>query len=135
MSLSEEERTVMVRREYEKALQFYRQAEMNAEIELWDVVANRLYYSLFHGVCALLIRYGIQVSSHKGAVIMFGQHFVQTGKFETNDGRFYAQLQSMREKADYSCYWQVESTDLDGFLPRTKGILDKIKEHLSPYLD
>lgn len=67
--------------DYEKSLAFYSQAQANAEIGLWDVVANRLYYSLFHAVSALLIKDKHKVGTHKGAVLMFGQHYVKTGVF------------------------------------------------------
>ena len=52
MSLSDEERRIIVSREFQKGLQFMKQAEANAEIEIWDVVANRLYYSVLHDASA-----------------------------------------------------------------------------------
>lgn len=56
MKLNDEERRIMVNLEYEKALSFLEQAEKVAAMDLWDVVANRLYYSIFHAVSALLIK-------------------------------------------------------------------------------
>ena len=43
MKLNDEERQIMVNLEYEKALSFLEQAEKIAAMDLWDVVANRLY--------------------------------------------------------------------------------------------
>lgn len=56
MSLNEEERAILVAREYEKAQQFSMEVIGNAELGFWNVVANRLYYALFHAVSAMLIR-------------------------------------------------------------------------------
>lgn len=56
MSLNEEERVILVAREYEKAQQFCKEAIGNAELGFWNVVANRLYYALFHAVSAMLIK-------------------------------------------------------------------------------
>ena len=81
MQLNEEERQIMVNLEYEKAQSFLEQAERIASMDLWDVVANRLYYSIFHAVSALLIKDGHKVSTHKGTLVMFGQHYVKTGIF------------------------------------------------------
>ena len=53
MKLNDEERRIMVSLEYEKAQSFLEQAEKIAAMDLWDVVANRLYYSIFHAVSAL----------------------------------------------------------------------------------
>lgn len=47
MKLTDEERQILVNLEYEKAVAFLAQAEGNAGIGFWDVVANRLYYWFF----------------------------------------------------------------------------------------
>ena len=55
MSLTDEERSILVKLEYEKGATFMEQAEKIAELGYWDMVANRLYYAVFHAVTALLI--------------------------------------------------------------------------------
>ena len=134
MSLTAEERQIMVSLEYEKALRFLNQARKNAEIEEWDVVANRLYYALFHAVSALLIHDGHKVGTHKGAVMVFGQHYVRTGIFSPQEGRFYSQLQTMREKADYNSNWQ---TTEDIILPVIEPVglfIEKIRDRIKDLL-
>lgn len=134
MALNEEERTILVQREYEKAMTFYSQAQKNAELGIWDVVANRLYYSAFHAVSALLIRDQHKVGTHKGAVLLFGLHYVKTGIFTADDGRFYSQLQSLREKADYNCIWEATDKDVLPMMPKAKLFLERIGERLKPYI-
>ncbi len=89
MKLNEEERQIMVNLEYEKAQSFLAQAERIAAMDLWDVVANRLYYSIFHAVSALLIKDGHKVNTHKGTLVMFGQNYVKTGIFPTDASKLY----------------------------------------------
>ena len=127
MSLSEEERKIIVTREHEKAERFYNQAKKNAEIQEWDVVANRLYYALFHAVSSLLIFDGHKVGSHKGAVLMFGQYYIKTGIFSQQDGRFYSQLQTMREKADYNLDWQASEDIISPLIEPVHELIMKIK--------
>lgn len=134
MALTEEERTILVQREYEKAMTFYSQALKNAELGIWDVVANRLYYSAFHAVSALLIRDQHKVGTHKGAVLLFGLHYVKTGIFTADDGRFYSQLQSLREKADYNCIWEATDKDILPMMSKAKLFLERIGERLTPYI-
>jgi len=128
MSLNEEERKIVVNLELDKALMLMNQAEKNAEIELWDVVANRLYYSLFHGVSALLIHDHHNVSTHKGAVMMFGQYYVMTGVFSAEHGKFYSKLQTMREKADYNCNWSATEELIKPMIEPAKDFIGKIKD-------
>lgn len=131
MSLTDEERTIMVQREFEKAQNFFRQAKKNAAIGEWDVVANRLYYAAFHAVSALLINDGRKVGSHKGTVLTFGQYYVKTGIFTADDGRFYSQLQTIREKADYSVVWSASESDLKPIMPLVDSFLLRIQDKLT----
>lgn len=130
MSLNEEERAIMVQHEFEKAQNFFRQAKKNATIEEWDVVANRLYYAAFHAVSALLINDGRKVGSHNGSVLTFGQYYVKTGIFTAEEGRFYSQLQTIREKADYNAVWSATEADLKPIMPLVDSFLSKIRERL-----
>ena len=127
MSLTEEERRILVKFEYEKAMRFYIQAEKNAEMDIWDVVANRLYYSVFHAVSALLVKDGYKVNTHKGASLLFGLYYVKTGIFDNDEGRFYSQLQSIREKSDYNCVWTVSADEVRPLLGQAKIFLEKVK--------
>ena len=100
MRLQEDERQIMVNLEYERACTCLKQAEGNASMGFWDVVANRLYYAVFHAVSALLIKDGYKVGTHKGAMLMFGQHYVRTGIFTAEDSKLYSNLQMMREESN-----------------------------------
>lgn len=134
MALNEEERAILVQREFEKAVAFYNQGLKNAEIGIWDVVANRLYYSAFHAVSALLIRDQHKVGTHKGAVLVFGMYYVKTGIFSADEGRFYSQLQTLREKADYNCVWEATEQDVLPMMPLAQTFIEKIKARLQPYV-
>lgn len=134
MSLTSEERQIMVSLEYEKAMRFLNQARKNAEIQEWDVVANRLYYALFHAVSALLIHDKHKVGTHKGAVMVFGQHYVKTGIFTPQEGRFYSQLQTMREKADYNSNWQSTEDIVQPLIEPVGCFMEKIRERIDDLL-
>lgn len=85
----------------EKSERNMEQAIRNADMDYWDLVSNRLYYSIFHAVSALLMLDGIKTGTHKGASSQFGKYYVLTGVFNREDGLLYSRLQTMREKADY----------------------------------
>ena len=55
MSISKEERTIVVSMEIEKARKTFSEIEILRQAGLWDNIANRLYYAAFHAVSALLI--------------------------------------------------------------------------------
>ena len=131
MSLNEEERRTIVQLEIQKAEQTFAEKDVLISGELWNTLANRLYYSLFHAVSALLINDHHEVGTHKGAVIRFHQYYVQTGLFTKEEGYFYSQLQTLREKGDYNCYFNVLKDDVLSRIEPTNQLIKRIKEYIS----
>lgn len=104
MSLNDEERKILVRKELQRARETFDEIEVLRQAQKWNGAANRIYYSVFHAVNALFINDGLQTVSHKGSHILFGQHYIKTGKLPSEFGRLYNNLQTMREKSDYNCF-------------------------------
>lgn len=130
MRLTDEERQILVNLEYEKSLACLLQAEGNATLCFWDVVANRLYYSVFHAVSALLINDGHKVGTHKGAILMFGQYYVKEGLFPLEDAKLYSQLQAMREKGDYNCVYQTTEDEMKPLIEPVRQFVARIGDKL-----
>ena len=130
MSLREEERKVIVTLELEKSAKTLAQLDVMVENGIWEMAANRLYYALFHAVCALLISEHHEVGTHRGAVGKFSQFYVKTGLFSREDGRLYSQLQRLREEGDYNCSFDMEKEDVEKKIPSTKSLIEKIKNHI-----
>ena len=130
MTLSISERKIIVDLELEKAHKIYSQIEVLEKAEFWDNIANRLYYSLFHAVSALLINDGLPVNSHKGAVVLFGQYYIRTQIVDKKYGRLYSQLQSMRERSDYNCYYDVSKDDILPMIQPVRELIELISRRL-----
>jgi uncharacterized protein (UPF0332 family) len=135
MSLSQEERTIVVGLELEKADKFLAQANAVAALGIWDVVANRIFYAAFHAVSALLIHDHIEVRSHKGAGLMFGQKYVIPGIFSAEDGRLYAKLQDLREKSDYNLVYQSNEEEMAPLIEKTRDLIERVKGKSSDATD
>ncbi len=131
MGLSEQDRNIIVNLEIEKAENTFHEAEANAQIQLWSVVSNRLYYATYHAVIALLVSEGLQVGTHAGAQNQFGQYFVVTGKFSLEDAKLYAKLISMRQKADYNCSYKTNEAEMKPLLPQVKNFIENVKAYLA----
>jgi uncharacterized protein (UPF0332 family) len=79
-------------------------------------------------VSALLISEGHEVGTHKGAAIRFQQYFVKTKLFTVEDGRFYSQMQTIRESSDYNCAYDVSEEDIVERIEPTRQLIEKIKQ-------
>ncbi len=126
MSLNDEERQILVNLEKEKALNTFAEIEILRQAGLWNNIANRLYYAAFHAVSALLIHDHYNFGSHQGAVIGLHNNYVRTGILSKEDGAFYSQLQTMREKSDYSCTYYATEEDTAPRIEKTKAFIDKV---------
>lgn len=129
MKLSDDERRSLVTFQMEKALATLKQAEGNVSLCFWEVVANRLYYACFHAVSALLLEYGYTFKTHEGLVNLFGMHFVKPRIVDLEQGRLLSQLQSMREKGDYNCIYNVTEKDILPMMEPAKELI-KVVDHL-----
>ena len=134
MSLNDEERITIVELEMEKAKKIFSEIDLLMNAGLWSNAANRLYYSVYHAVCALLIKDGHKATSHQGNHIGFGAYYVKTGIFPPEYGRFYNQLQTLREQSDYNCVYDVTPEDLNGKIPLAKDLIQRIDDIVSNWL-
>ena len=126
MSLNDEERKILVGLEIKKSRRTFAEIEILRQAGLWDNIANRLYYAAFHAVSALLINDGHPVGTHQGAVVMLHQHYVKTGILSKDDGAFYSQLQTLREKADYNCTYYATEEDTAPRIAKTAEFIDRV---------
>lgn len=131
MSLTDEERSTLVRYEMEKARNTLCEVETLIENNLWNGAANRLYYAVFHAVSALLIHDGHQVSTHQGSHALFGLHYIKSEKLPAEFGRLYSQLQTMREESDYNCIYDVTPEELTEKIDPAKRLIAAIETLIS----
>lgn len=128
MTLNDEDRAALVLLYKEKALDTWAEVNASIEKEKWSMAANRLYYALFHAISALFVADGLQVGTHLGAKIRFGQHYVKTGKVSPQQGRLYSQLESLRERADYDCFFKATKENVDEYYNDAQILFSRVFE-------
>lgn len=129
--MTQDQRNLIVDYELQKSRINFDQAMLAAQNEYWDLVANRLYYSLFHGVAALLVKNEIPVKSQKGAVMMFNKHYINTGIISIEEGRIISYLQSKREEADYNCFIEIKKQDIEPLIEKSRILIQRIVDLLN----
>ena len=79
MPLSIEEKKSIIAYRVQKAASGFVEASDNATMNNWNLVANRLYYAVFHMASALLIDKGFTSKTHSGVICLLGQEFATKG--------------------------------------------------------
>ena len=131
MSLNDDERRIIVSLEYEKAVNTFSQIPELQKLGFWDNIANRLYYAVFHAVNALLIHDGHPVNTHKGVIAVFGNYYIRTGIFSSEDGRLYSDLQTMRNNSDYNCSYAATQKEIEPLIEPARLLIEKISTHIA----
>ena len=126
MSLSDENRILIVNDEMEKSYDALTDAEILIEKERWNGAANRFYYALFHAANALLIHDGHHVKSHKGSLRAFSQHYIITEKMPVEFGILYSQFETYREGSDYTGFYRVAPEKIMQKMPLAKQMINTI---------
>ena len=128
MSLNDEERTLLVEFEIEKAHKLIDQFPILEDAKLWDTLANRIYYSVFHAVTALLIKNGLHAGSHQGVSVLFNKHFIKENLIDEKYGRLLARLENMREKSDYTCLFEATEDEVLPMIPQAVEMVSIIED-------
>ena len=131
MSLNDEERKLLVELEIERANKLIDQFPILENAELWDTLANRVYYAVFHAVTALLIKNGLHAGSHQGVSVLFNKHFVKENLVDEKYGRLLARLENMREKSDYTCLFETTKEEVMPMIPQAKEMISIIENLIS----
>jgi len=79
----------------------YDDALILSEREKWNSTINRLYYSTYYALMALLLDSDLKPTTHNGAKSNFSEYFIKTGKIDSKYGKMYSQLFTWRQKGDY----------------------------------
>ncbi len=122
--MKQDERQEYVRYRLESAHTTYDAARVLAENGFWNSAVNRLYYSLYYAVNALLVLNSIQTKSHSSAKSKFSEYFVKTGKFDKKYGRLLSELYDWRQRGDYENIFEYNR---ESVLPLFEPVDEMIK--------
>jgi len=89
---------------------------------------NRIYYSLFYEVMALLLTKDLSSARHTGIRALFNEHFVKTGKVNVKWGRFFSRMYDFRQKGDYADFVQFEEEKIKEWLASVEAFINDVDQ-------
>lgn len=122
----------LIKYRIDRSLETYREAKTMTDNKFWNAAVNRIYYSCYYVVSALLLKKSVETNTHKGIRQMFGLHFVKEGLVTKEDGRFFSDLYDRRQTGDYDDYVSYDEETVmqlynqsEGFINRIIGLINK----------
>lgn len=85
----------------EKSQDAFSSAKMEYQQNHLAFTVNRLYYSCFYALTALLLKDGLKFSKHSAVISEFNKNYIKNGRIDIKWGRFYQKLFYDRQQGDY----------------------------------
>lgn len=110
-----------------RAKDTFEDAQILADREKWNSSINRLYYSAYYAVMALLLFSELNPTTHNGAKSNFTEHFIKTGRISKEFGKMYSQLFTWRQKGDYDDLFDFDREKVMPYFEPVKRLIDLIE--------
>ncbi len=116
-----------IRYRFQRAEESLDDALILIENKKWNTAVNRLYYSCFYAVIALLLNNDIDTRTHNGARTKFSNEFIKTGILDKKYGRLFTKLFDYRQKGDYGDLFDFDEKIVLPLVNQVKDFLTGIK--------
>ena len=117
----------------ERANEVYEEAEQIAKMKHWNSCVNRLYYSCFYAVNALLLQRDFSSLKHTGIRSIFNKEFVHKGIIEKKFGKLYNKLFEYRQQSDYEDLFRMDESKVKPWLIESKEFIKAIENIIKKF--
>ncbi|MCR5454780.1 MAG: HEPN domain-containing protein [Bacteroidales bacterium] len=128
MGLKDVDRETLVKMYWERCISALADADAAIESGRWNNAANRSYYAVFYAVSSLFVKDGYPIKSHRGAKNVLNKQYVITGKISVELAHFFAELETIRDEADYDVFFQATKEEVLDYRPKVNEFIAAIKK-------
>jgi uncharacterized protein (UPF0332 family) len=114
-----------------RARDTFEDAQILAERNKWNSTINRLYYSAYYAVMALLIDSDLKPTTRNGAKSCFSEYFILTNKIPKELGKMYSQLFTWRQKGDYDDMFDFTKEKVMPYFAPVRELIEIIEKAIS----
>jgi uncharacterized protein (UPF0332 family) len=131
--MTREERAEYAKLRIESANKTFQAAEILAQNGFWNSAVNRLYYSVFYAVNALLVSNDVYTQTHSGMRTQFSKVFIKTGKLDKKYGNLLTQLYDWRQKGDYENLYDFTEETVNQLFEPVKEMIETIEVEINKF--
>ncbi len=104
--------------------------ELHAGGHYRDAV-NRAYYAMFYCGLGLLATRELGSSKHSGLLSLFSLHFVKTGIFSKESGRYLREAFELRQQCDYREFVEIQAEQVSEVVEHAEKFVHESRELLA----
>ena len=127
MKLTEEERQTIIKYRLERAKEALLDVDISIKNNRWHNAANRLYYSCFYAVMALLIKDRHEARTHSGVMTLLGKNYIKSGIIAKETGQVYRKTFNLRQTGDYDDLKIITEQDVAPLIEPAKKFIQEIE--------
>ncbi|MGI6370809.1 MAG: HEPN domain-containing protein [Ignavibacteria bacterium] len=106
-------------------------AKILADKERWNSAINRLYYSAYYAVIAILLKYDFKPTTHNGVKSVFSEYFIKNEIIPKEFGKLYSQLFTWRQKGDYDDLFDFDEDKVIPYFEPVKRVIEIIENKIN----
>ena len=107
------------------------EAQSLFEAEKYKGAANRLYYSIFHAMRAVLALDGVDMKHHSGVISEFRRRYIKTNKLDVKLSNIISRLSEMRSESDYDDFYVLSKKSVLEQFENVRFFIDAIQNYLN----
>ena len=128
--MTNEEKKTLINYRLERANESLKAAELMLQNEMYTPAMNRIYYSMFYAVQALLILRESTFSKHGQVKGFFNKEFIKTGVFPKEFGKLFNTVFEYRQKFDYVDLIIPERELISDYISKANNFIQKLSEFI-----
>lgn len=105
-----------------KSTEIFDDATLLANNQRWNSCVNRLYYSSFYLVSALLYQNDIKSETHNGVKTQFNLNFIKSGLVDVRFGKLYSNLFDWRQESDYADFLDFDEETVNPLISQVEEL-------------
>lgn len=96
---------------------------------------NRMYYSMFYSVIALLLTENLSSPKHSGVRAIFNKEFVNKKIIDRDTGKFYSEIFEKRQKGDYKDLVTFEKDDVSSWIIKAEQFISTVEKIINSKIE
>ena len=132
--MSRDEQKTLINYRLERAHESIKAAELMQENSMYIPAMNRIYYSMFYAVQALLILKKSSFSKHGQVKGFFNKEFIKTGVFPKEFGRLFNTVFEYRQKFDYVDLIIPSEELISDYVAKAKYFIETLSAYIREHI-
>lgn len=117
----------LIKYRFNRAEESLQAARVLAETNLWNAVANRLYYACYYAAIGVFLELGFSPKPHAGVKTLFNREFAVSTTISMEQLKLYNQLFMYRQRGDYEDMIDLSQDMIVPLIPKATNLVKTLK--------